>query len=263
MADAEIAAFAAQDTGAPPGTMFVRFGGSPFFNTRMADLRGVRERRYLDATGTHRNRDPADVARYGILVEYVEATDFGPHHLVPASERTLPVRPPDAAMYAMALFLWSLDPAPSPHATDAEARRGERVFLDEGCAKCHRPPSYTDNLLVPVPGFQPPDDAHTARLHLGKRAVDTDPGLALQTRKGTGYYRTPSLRGLWYRGLFGHCGDVASLADWFDARRLRADYVPTGWRGPGVKTRAVPGHEFGLDLGDDDKRALIAFLLTL
>jgi Zn-dependent membrane protease YugP len=85
----------------------------------------------------------------------------------------------------------------------------------------------------------------------------------LKTRKGTGYYKIPSLRGLWYRGLFEHSGSIASLAEWFDPRRLRADYVPSGWRGPGVTARAVPGHEFGLDLGDDDKAALIAFLLTL
>ena len=38
---------------------------------------------------------------------------------------------------------------------------------------------------------------------------------------------------------------------------------PTGWAGPGSGTRAVPGHRFGHDLSDEDKRALIAFLKTL
>jgi hypothetical protein len=56
---------------------------------------------------------------------------------------------------------------------------------------------------------------------------------------------------------------VKSLEDWFDPRRLRKDYVPTGWRGPGVTTRAVPGHLFGLDLPEEEKRALIAFLKTI
>ena len=96
-----------------------------------------------------------------------------------------------------------------------------------------------------------------------KERVGTDPSLALRTRKGTGVYRIPSLRGLWYRGLYEHAGSLATLEDWFDPRRLRADFVPTGFRGPGVKQRAVPGHEFGLDLDPDDKRALIAFLRTL
>jgi len=87
--------------------------------------------------------------------------------------------------------------------------------------------------------------------------------LALQTRKGTGYYKVPSLRGLWYRGLYENNGSIATLEDWFDPRRLRDDYVPSGWRGPGVEHRAVPGHEFGLDLSPDEKSALIAFLRTL
>ena len=54
-----------------------------------------------------------------------------------------------------------------------------------------------------------------------------------------------------------------TLEDWFDPRRLRDGYVPTGWKTPGVKTRAVKGHEFGLKLSAKDKRALIAFLRTL
>jgi hypothetical protein len=93
--------------------------------------------------------------------------------------------------------------------------------------------------------------------------VGTDPGLALSTRRGTGYYKVPSLRGVWYRGPFEHNGSVATLEDWFDPARLRDDYVPTGFKGYGVKTRAVKGHRFGLDLSPEDRRALIAFLKTL
>jgi hypothetical protein len=33
--------------------------------------------------------------------------------------------------------------------------------------------------------------------------------------------------------------------------------------GAGKKTRAVPGHEFGMDLSATDKNALVAFLKTL
>jgi hypothetical protein len=56
---------------------------------------------------------------------------------------------------------------------------------------------------------------------------------------------------------------VATLEDWLDPARLRDDYVPTGFRGAGVRTRAVKGHPYGLDLGSEDRRALIAFLRTL
>ena len=85
----------------------------------------------------------------------------------------------------------------------------------------------------------------------------------METRRGTGYYKVPSLRGVWYRGPFEHNGSVATLEDWFDPRRLRDDYVPTGFKGYGLKTRAVKGHEFGLKLSAEDKAGLIAFLKTL
>ena len=264
MPEPELVALLGQDTGEPQGTMFERFNGSPFFKTRMADLRGVRDRRYLDATGTHRNRGPEDIARYGILVEYAPESGFGPHHFLPESALAESVRPPDAAMYALGLYVYSLDPAPSPYPFDELARNGQTIFTEEGCAKCHTPPVYTNNKLVAAPGFEPPaDDPRTARLDVSNRRVGTDPGMALQTRKGTGYYKVPSLRGLWYRGLYGHSGSVTSLEEWFDPRRQRSDYVPTGWKGPGVKTRAVPGHDFGLDLSAEEKKALIAFLRTL
>jgi hypothetical protein len=93
--------------------------------------------------------------------------------------------------------------------------------------------------------------------------IGTDPGLTLNTRRGTGYYKVPSLRGAWYRGPFEHSGAVATLEDWFDPNRLRDDYIPTGFKGAGGKARAVKGHEFGLRLPPDDRKALIAFLKTL
>jgi hypothetical protein len=115
-----------------------------------------------------------------------------------------------------------------------------------------------------VPGFEPPiDDPRTAALDVSERRVGTDPALALRTRKRTGYYKVPSLRGLWYRGLYGPSGSVISLEDWFDPRRLESDYEPSGWRGPGVRFGAVLGHEFGLDLDPEEREALIAFLRTL
>ena len=105
--------------------------------------------------------------------------------------------------------------------------------------------------------------SHPERKNVLEATVSTDTSLALRTRKGTGFYSVPSLRGVWYRGLYEHSGSVKTLEDWFDPRRLRDDYVPTGFRGYGVKTRAVKGHQFGLKLSSDDKQALIRFLRTL
>jgi hypothetical protein len=85
----------------------------------------------------------------------------------------------------------------------------------------------------------------------------------MRTRRGTGYYKIPSLRGVWYRGPLEHSGSVVTLEDWFDPLRVRSNYIPTGFKGFGVKRRAVPGHPFGLGLTSDEKAALIAFLRTL
>ncbi len=115
---------------------------------------------------------------------------------------------------------------------------------------------------MPVDGFTPPLD-HVGRFDIMSASIDTDPTLTLRTRRGTGYYKVPSLRGVWYRGPLEHNGSVATLEDWFDPGRLQDDYVPTGFRGYGVRTRPVKGHRFGLALSPEDRKALIAFLKTL
>ena len=114
---------------------------------------------------------------------------------------------------------------------------------------------------MPAIGFQIPEE-HKRSYDILPVVVGTDPFLTMKTRRGTGYYKVPSLKGVWYRGPFEHNGSVATLEDWFDERRLREDYVPTGFKGLG-ETRAVKGHEFGLKLPPEDKQALIAFLKTL
>ena len=87
--------------------------------------------------------------------------------------------------------------------------------------------------------------------------------MTLQTRRGTGYYKVPSLKGVWYRSMFGHSGWYATLEDWFDPKRLQENYEPTGFKPYGARSYSVKGHPFGLDLSEEDRRALIAFLKTL
>ena len=246
-----------------PGT-FSRFNGSPYYITKIPDLIGIKDRRYIDHTGTHVNRGPEDIARYAILVSVADDGSIGQHKFFDEKQRRLTHRFSDEALYALGKFVYSLEPPPNPNKLDALAERGKKVFESEGCAMCHTPPLYTNNMLMPATGFTPPkDDPATARLHIMRVPVGTDPNLALRTRKGTGYYKAPSLKGLWYRNLIEHSGSIATLEEWFDRKRLSADYVPSGWKAPGKKTRAVPGHEFGLDLSSEDKRGLIAFLKTL
>lgn len=263
MSGEEMKAFKAQESGGVIGSYFARFNGSPFFTTRMGDLNLVKDYRYLETTATHLNRGPADIARYCTLVEFADTGAFGSHQMADSND-VLHLRPPDEAMYAVALYLYSLEPPPSPYPFDEKAKRGKTVFEAEGCMECHTPPAYTNNKLVAVPGFEPTLNGFPPKgSDISTRRVGTDPGLALRTRKGTGYYRIPSLRGVWYRLSLEHSGSIGSLEDWLDSRRMRDDYEPSGWRGPGVKKRAVPGHLFGHELPEEDKAALIAFLRTL
>jgi hypothetical protein len=234
-------------------------GGSGFFPTKTIDLNGVRDRRYLNHTATHVNRSVGDIMRYALHITCCGDAIYGSYRIRP---NLPPSRYPDDVVFALANYIYSLDPPPSPIRNDPLAADGKKIFDREGCASCHTPPLYTNNKLTLAKGFTPPAD-HPYTDDIMPISVGTDPGRAMQTRVGTGFYKVPSLKGVWYRNLFGHSGDVASLEDWFDPARLRVDYVPSGWKGFGQTHRAVPGHEFGLALSPADKRALIAFLRTL
>ena len=109
----------------------------------------------LDATATHRNRGPEDIARYGILVTVAEDGAIGPHTFLPAVNRALRYRNSDEAMLALGKYIYSLQPPPNPNQPNDLTARGEQVFARAGCGRCHTPPLYTNNRLVPVDGFTP------------------------------------------------------------------------------------------------------------
>jgi cytochrome c peroxidase len=142
--------------------------------------------------------------------------------------------------------LYSLKPPRNPNKLDSRARAGHEVFSREGCEGCHTPPLYTSNKLTPADGFVVPNQ-HRQQYGIIDRVVGTDPDLALRTRKGTGYYKVPSLKGVWYRGPLQHQGAVKNIEEWLDPNRLNK----------------VPGHPFGLSISRADRQALIAFLKSL
>jgi len=253
---------------APPG-VDARFGTGTDSPPQIPDLVGVKGRRYLDHTGLQQQRSIADLMRYAainqgedLLSSYGGFIPSGGPEFSKLPDPSTQDRYSDEQLYALALYVYSLDPPPNPNRWNELAAQGEKIFVRAGCAGCHTPPLYTNNRLTLAEGFTlPPGAAKT--YDILPVSVGTDPKLALQTRRGTGYYKVPSLRGVWYRGMFGHSGWCATLEDWFDSRRTRDNYVPTGFKPPGVKTFAVKGHPFGLDLSAEDKKALIAFLKTL
>jgi hypothetical protein len=240
-----------------------RQGTSYTHPVRVPSLVGVADIRYLDATGLVRNRSIGDIMRYAVINEGLDTLahygDFQPAPgttIFGADEGT---RYSDEQLYALALYIESLTPPPNPNKFDEHAQRGQQIFKSEGCPVCHTPPFYTNNKLNPVRGFKVPDDLRKTD-DVMISSVGTDPTLALKTRRGTGFYKVPSLRGVWYRDAFGHGGQAATLEEWFDPARLEDGYVPKGFHlGPGP----IEGHEKGLDLTPDEKRDLIAFLKTL
>jgi hypothetical protein len=244
------------------GGALLRWNGSVFYPTKVPDLIGVKDRKYLDATATHLHRGVGDLMRYAAQVSFAETADFGPYHVLSADTARVQARLPDEALYALSLYIYSLQPPPNPNHFDDKAKAGQKIFAREGCTGCHTPPLYTNNKLTLAEGFTPPKDK-AASLDVLPVSVGTDPGLALKTRKGTGYYKVPSLKGVWYRGHYLHDGSAAGLEEMFDPDRLNDTHVPGGWSPPDTKTRAIKGHEFGLKLELREREQLIAFLRTL
>jgi hypothetical protein len=259
--------------GAMPAEVTARHRSSLFYPLQIPDLIGVKDRRYLDHTGLQQQRSIADLMRYAALNQ--GADDLASYDgFVPADFRYSTKRPQpddpiavggrysDDQLFALATYLYSLEPPPNPNKFDALADRGKKIFVSEGCGSCHTPPLYTNNKLTPAEGFRVPPDARK-QLDIAPFSVGTDPNMTLKTRRGTGYYKVPSLKGVWYRSMFGHSGWCASLEDWFDPKRVEDNYQPTGFKPHGVQSYPVKGHTFGLDLSEEDRHALIAFLKTL
>lgn len=261
-----------------PNGVMSRQGMAFGFPIRVPSLIGIKEIKYLDNTGLMRHDTPADLMRYAalnqgmdLLTSYNGFIPMGDNDFseLPGTEKWNnpfgydPFRYSDAQLYALTQYIYSLKPPENPNRFPEELLTvGEQIFAEQGCVTCHPPPLYTNNMLTPVDGFDPPSK-HFEWYDIFNVSVETDSTTTLFSRRGTGYYKIPSLLGLWYRGPFFHNGELATLEDMLDPARLSDDYVPTGFKPATVAAKAVKGHDFGLDLPDRDKEALIAFLKSL
>jgi mono/diheme cytochrome c family protein len=133
-------------------------------------------------------------------------------------------RPPRKLAFALALYLWQLEPAPV-RPWDAASARGQGTFARE-CARCHEPPRYSGDPVA-------------------LEVIGTDPAVGLSPERTTGAYRVPSLHGVGDRRRLLSAGQVEDLRDLLDPQR------------------AATGHPFGQALDDADRADLIAFLETL
>lgn len=252
----------------PVGAM-ARHGASPLQPIKVPDLFELEQRAYLDATGLIKQRDIGDLMRYSALNQdgdfLARHGDFIPQEafggkLPEDASKFDSGRYSDEQLYALSLYIYQLKPPTNPNKFNSEAAKGKKIFFSQGCADCHTPPLYTNNKLIPVEGFNPPVE-DLKKYNVMNAYIGTDPTLTLKTRRGTGYYKVPSLKHLWCRDAFEHNGSIPSLEDWFDPKRLKDDYVPTGRKS--AKQKAVKGHPFGLGLSEKERKALIYFLKTL
>jgi hypothetical protein len=199
----------------PPG-IFLRHRSSAFAPTQLPDLIGIKDRRYLDKSGLQRHRGVADLMRYAALNQ--GADDLGDYSgFIPASpdfrttvDPTTQERYSDEQLYALALYLYSIKPPVNPNRTDALAKRGSKVFEAQGCGGCHTPRHIRTTCCCLWPASDPQGAPDQIR-HSG-HPIGTDP-IDNETRRGTGYYKVPSLKGVGHRGPFEHNGSIATLED--------------------------------------------------
>ncbi len=238
--------------------------GSP---TAIPDLFNLKERKYLDRTGLLLHRDIGDVMRYAVLNQEMDFTNsyggFKPDGSPDSIIIKRYTRFSDEQAYALAKYLYSLKPMPNPEkVSPALIARGKEIFIEEACVDCHTPPLYSSNKLTLADGYNPTKE-EMEKYDVIDFSVRTDPGLALYSRRGTGFYKIPSLIGVWNRSALMHSGYITSLEEMFNPARQQDDFIPSGFNPNVDKPFAVKGHSFGLGLNAEDKKALIAFLKTL
>jgi len=178
------------------------------------DLWGLRHETYLTHAGTIRHVGPAALA----LRQETQ--------LLHASG--LRVRPPRELAWALAMYLYAIEPPPPrPVADDAAAAvaRGAGLF-DEHCRSCHDGPILAGD---PVPAEK----------------VGTDPSLAHGKARGTGKYRVTSLVRVADAAPYLHDGSVPTLAALLTA------------------ARPSPGHLYGTELAPEERAALVSYLESL
>ena len=134
-------------------------------------------------------------------------------------------RPPRELAWALAMYVYSLDPPPREPVADAAV--GKALF-ERSCARCHSGPSGAGE---PIPAER----------------VGTDRALAFGRARGTGVYRPAPLVRVADAGPYLHDGSVATLELLLDASRLAH----------------TPGHAFGSERSPDERAALLAYLRTL
>lgn len=139
------------------------------------------------------------------------------------TQRAENLRPPREVAWALADYVWKLADTLPPPPQGNSD--GAAVFA-ANCASCHLPEKGFAGPPVPI------------------AVAGTDPTLGLSRERGTGNYRVPSLRGVGQRGALLHDASVRSLDAFMDPARSG-------------------GHDFGLQLDEASRAALVDYLRSL
>ncbi|MBL4637019.1 MAG: hypothetical protein JKY56_24410 [Kofleriaceae bacterium] len=178
----------------------------------IVDLWGIRDHEYLTQSGTIRHVHPAALA-------IRQETQF-----MHASEEM--VRPPRPLAWALAMYLYSIEPPPAKTSHDPNSLGSGHRLFDKHCNHCH-------------------SDANFAGKPVSAVSIGTDMALAGGQARGTGLYRPSPLTRVGDAAPYFHDGTVESLESLLD------------------ENRDVPGHLYGVDLGAKEKRDLLVFLRSL
>jgi len=201
------------------------------------------------------------------------------------------VRPARVQMEPMKKLTYYLLNLPAPayplEIDQSLAPRGRQIF-EARCGQCHDPKGARFNTVVPIEEIQ----TDPARLHAARRRLLLTLNLFDRLQRyprphwqKTNGYRAEALDGLWARAPYLHNGSVPTIFDLLSRAAERPNFY---FRGSNVLDPAKlgfetqgnadgplfsfdtsqpgnrnGGHEYGTDLSEEEKRALIEFLKTL
>ena len=157
----------------PQPGLFPRWNGSAFYPTKIPDLIGIKDRKYIDHTATHQHRGPGDLMRYAALVTFSDSSDFGPHRMLTDEQRHVPFpRTGRSALRAGDVHLLAASRRANPNRDNPGIADGQRVFQREGCGGCHTPPLYTNNRLTLASGLHATAGAFQVSRHHARVSGD-------------------------------------------------------------------------------------------
>src|SRR3984957_3099074 len=131
-----------------PAGVIGRHRANLFYPIQVPDLIGVKDRHYLDHTGLQKQRSIAYLMRYAAFNQGADDLasydGFIPADILYSTTRPEPPNPiavagrySDEQLYALASYVYSLQPPANPNQFDSLAARGQKILSDQGCVMGH------------------------------------------------------------------------------------------------------------------------------